>query len=369
MLRVGLIGWRGMVGSVLMERMREENDFAEIEPVFFSTSMMGGAAPIEAGDGADLKDARNLSELAGCDVLISCQGGAYTAEIYGPLRKSGWKGFWIDAASTLRMSEEAVIILDPVNSDVIRQGLERGRRTFAGGNCTVSLMLMAVGALFKARVVEWMTTMTYQAASGAGAAYMLELVKQTARLADPARRTPSESALEIDRMVIQAQRAPDLPTGEIGAPLALSLIPWIDRDMPSGQTREEWKGMAESSKILDLDPAVPVDGICVRVGAMRCHSQALCIKLTKDIPLREIEQMLASGNDWVRLIPNERESTMRCLTPVAVSGKLHVPIGRLHKLNMGPEYLGAFTVGDQLLWGAAEPLRRMLGILREHTDR
>jgi aspartate-semialdehyde dehydrogenase len=368
MLRVGLIGWRGMVGSVLMERMREEHDFAQLEPIFFSTSMIGGAAPIEAGDGADLKDARNLGDLAGCDVLISCQGGDYTAEIYGPLRKSGWKGFWIDAASTLRMNEEAVIILDPVNSDVIRRGLEGGRRTFAGGNCTVSLMLMAVGALFKARVIEWMTTMTYQAASGAGAAYMLELVKQTARLADLTRRTPSESALEIDRMVIQAQRAPDLPTGEIGAPLALSLIPWIDRGMPSGQTREEWKGMAESNKILDLDPAVPVDGISVRVGAMRCHSQGLCIKLTKDIPLREIEQMLVTGNDWVRLIPNERESTMRCLTPVAVSGTLHVPIGRLHKLNMGPEYLGAFTVGDQLLWGAAEPLRRMLGILREHMD-
>jgi len=366
MLRVGFVGWRGMVGSVLMQRMQEENDFAGIESIFFSTSNIGGIAPREASDGAVLKDARDLSELRRCEVLISCQGGEYTTDIYGPLRKSGWKGFWIDAASTLRMSDDAVIILDPVNADVIRDGLARGLRTFAGGNCTVSLMLMAVSGLFKAQLVEWMTTMTYQAASGAGAAKMLELVKQMQCLTDLTRATPSENALEVDRMTIQAQRALTLPTQEIGAPLAGSLIPWVDRDMPGGQTREEWKGMAETNKIMGLTPRVPVDGICVRVGTMRCHSQGLCIKLTRDIPLRDIEQILANSNPWVKLIPNDKESTVRCLTPTAVSGTLNVPIGRLHKLNMGPEFLGAFTVGDQLLWGAAEPLRRMLGILQEH---
>jgi aspartate-semialdehyde dehydrogenase len=368
MRRVGLIGSRGMVGSVLMQRMREERDFASLEPVFFSTSNIGGPAPGEAGDGAVLQDARNLEDLAGCEVLVSCQGGDYTMEVYGPLRKRGWKGFWIDASSALRMSEDAVIILDPVNSEVIQDGLVRGLRTFAGGNCSVSLMLMAVGALFKAGVVEWMTTMTYQAASGAGAAKMLELVKQMECLTDATRRTPSANALEIDRLMSQAQRSPGLPIAEIGAPLAGSLIPWIDRDMPGGQTREEWKGMAETNKILGLDRSVPVDGICVRVAAMRCHSQALCIKLIEDIPLPEIEQILTGGNAWVRLIPNDRESTMRCLTPTAVSGTLHVPVGRLHRLAMGSRFLGAFTVGDQLLWGAAEPLRRMLGILRDHLD-
>jgi aspartate-semialdehyde dehydrogenase len=355
-----------MVGSVLIERMREENDFAGVEPVFFSTSNIGGAAPKEASHGGGLKNAKDLRELSGCDILISCQGGEYTTETYGPLRKSGWKGFWIDAASTLRMSDDSVIVLDPVNRDVIRDGLARGLRTFAGGNCTVSLMLMAVGGLFRARLVEWMTTMTYQAASGAGAAKMLELVKQMGCLIDPTRATPSENALEVDRLMIQAQRGLDLPTGEIGAPLAGSLIPWIDRDMPGGQTREEWKGMAETNKIMGLNPSVPVDGICVRVGTMRCHSQGLCIKLTKDIPVRDIEQILANSNPWVRLIPNDRESTVHCLTPTAVSGTLNVAIGRLHKLKLGPEFLGAFTVGDQLLWGAAEPLRRMLVILREH---
>jgi aspartate-semialdehyde dehydrogenase len=367
MLRVGFVGWRGMVGSVLMQRMQEENDFAGIESVFFSTSNIGGAAPKEASGGGALKNAKDLSELRRCEVLISCQGGEYTTEIYGPLRKSGWKGFWIDAASTLRMSDDAVIILDPVNADVIRKGLTSGLQTFAGGNCTVSLMLMAVSGLFKAGLVEWMTTMTYQAASGAGAAKMLELVKQMQSLTDPTRATPSENALEVDRMTIQAQRAPTLPTQQIGAPLAGSLIPWIDRDMPGGQTREEWKGMAETNKIMGLVPPVPVDGICVRVGTMRCHSQGLCIKLTKDIPLRDIEQLLANSNPWVKLIPNDKESTVRCLTPTAVSGTLNVPIGRLHKLQLGPEFLGAFTVGDQLLWGAAEPLRRMLGILRKHV--
>jgi aspartate-semialdehyde dehydrogenase len=312
-----------------------------------------------------LKDARDLRALAACDALISCQGGEYTTEFYAPLRKSGWKGFWIDAASTLRMNDEAAIVLDPVNLDVIRDGLARGLRTFAGGNCTVSLMLMAVSGLFKARLVEWMTTMTYQAASGAGAAKVLELVKQMECLTDPTRATPSENALEVDRMVVEAQRASSLPTSEFGAPLAASLIPWVDREMPGGQTREEWKGMAEANKILALEPPVRVDGICVRVGTMRSHSQGLCIKLRKDVPLRDIEDILANSNAWVRIIPNDKESTTRCLTPAAVSGTMNVPIGRLHKLNLGAEFLGAFTVGDQLLWGAAEPLRRMLKIIRE----
>jgi aspartate-semialdehyde dehydrogenase len=369
MLRVGFIGWRGMVGSVLMQRMREEDDFDGIEPVFFSTSNAGGAAFDEAGPKAVLKDARSLTELATCEALISCQGGEYTSEIYPRLRRSGWDGYWIDAASTLRMKDDAVIILDPVNGERIEEGLARGLRTFAGGNCTVSLMLMAVSPLLKRGLVEWMTTMTYQAASGAGAAKMLELVRQMTRLTDPARSTPSENALEVDRMVIEAQRNPGLPVVEFGAPLAGSLLAWIDRDMPGGQTREEWKGLAETNKILGLDPPVPVDGICVRVGTMRCHSQALCIKLTQDVPLPDIEQILADAHPWVRVIPNDKESTLRCLTPTAVSGTLYIPIGRLHKLAPGPQFLGAFTVGDQLLWGAAEPLRRMLNILREHLGK
>ncbi|MGH9746653.1 MAG: aspartate-semialdehyde dehydrogenase [Candidatus Acidiferrales bacterium] len=365
MLRVGLIGWRGMVGSVLLERMRAENDFTGIEPIFFSTSNPGGSAPAEAGDRGTLKNARELRELAECDVLISCQGGEYTMEIYGPLCARGWKGYWIDAASTLRMSDEAAIVLDPVNESIIRDGLAHGLRTFAGGNCTVSLMLMAVGGLFKAGLVEWLTTMTYQAASGAGAAKMLELVRQMGCLTDSTQATPSENALEVERLITQAQRAPSLPTAELGAPLAGSLLPWIDREMPGGQTREEWKGMAEANKILGLEPRVPIDGICVRVGTMRCHSQGLCIKLTKDVPLQDVEQILQNSNPWVRLIPNDKESTLRCLTPTAVSGTMNVPIGRIHKLKLGPQFLGAFTVGDQLLWGAAEPLRRMLRIVRE----
>jgi len=364
MLRVGLIGWRGMVGSVLMQRMREENDFRGVEAIFFSTSSIGGAAPKEASNGGGLKDAKDQRELANCDVLVSCQGGEYTTEVYAPLRKSGWKGYWIDAASTLRMSDEAAIILDPVNADVIREALARGLRTFAGGNCTVSLMLMAVSGLLKAGLVEWITTMTYQAASGAGAAKMLELVKQMEWLTEPTRATPSDNALEVDRMVINAQRDARLPVQEFGVPLAGSLIPWIDKEMPGGQTREEWKGVAETNKILGLEPPVPVDGICVRVGTMRCHSQGLCIKLNKDVPLAEIEQIVAASNPWVRVVPNDQESSARCLTPTAVSGTLSVPIGRMHKLKLGPEFLGAFTVGDQLLWGAAEPLRRMLRILR-----
>ena len=368
MLRVGLIGWRGMVGSVLLQRMSEEKDFAGIDPVFFSTSNAGGTAPPVAPSSSKLLDAKDLKALATCDVLMSCQGGDYTAEVFAPLRKSGWKGFWIDAASALRMSDDAIIILDPVNDRVIREGLTRGIHTFVGGNCTVSLMLMAVGSLFQAGLVEWMTTMTYQAASGAGAAKMLELVKQMKCLTDATGARLSEDALEVDRSTIAAQRATGLPTSEIGAPLAGSLLPWIDKDMPGGQTREEWKGMAETNKIMGLSPAVPVDGICVRVGTMRCHSQGLCIKLAKDISLGEIEKMIAGANEWVRVVPNDKDSTLRCLTPTAVSGTLTVPIGRLHTLAMGPRYLGAFTVGDQLLWGAAEPLRRMLRILREERN-
>lgn len=366
MLRVGLIGWRGMVGSVLLQRMSEERDLVETEPVFFSTSNAGGAAPAVAAPGTKLLDARDLKALAACDVLICCQGGDYTTEVYSPLRRSGWKGFWVDAASTLRMSDDAVVILDPVNDRVIRAGLARGIKTFVGGNCTVSLMLMAVGSLFQAGLVEWMTTMTYQAASGAGAAKMLELVKQMKCLTDATGGRLSDDALDVDRTIISAQRARELPTTEIGAPLAGSLIPWIDRDMPGGQTREEWKGMAETNKILGLSPAVPVDGICVRIGAMRCHSQGLCLKLNKNVPLDEIERIVAAGNAWVRVVPNEKEATLRCLTPTAVSGTLEVPVGRMRKLAMGPEYLAAFTVGDQLLWGAAEPLRRMLRVLREN---
>jgi len=368
MLRVGFIGWRGMVGSVLMQRMREEKDFTGLDPVFFSTSNAGGEAPAEAGDGSTLKNASDLRELARCEVLISCQGGEYTTEIYGQLRKGNWNGYWIDAASTLRMSDDAVIVLDPVNADVIRGALAKDIRAYIGGNCTVSLMLMGVSGLFRAGLVEWMTTMTYQAASGAGAAKMLELVKQMGFLTDATRKSPSENALEVDRAMIQEQRSPRLPVQEFSVPLAGSLIPWIDKEMPEGQTKEEWKGMAETNKIMGLNPAVPVDGICVRVGTMRCHGQGLCIKLKKDVPLAEIHHMLAGANPWVRVIPNNKESTTRCLTPTAVSGTLNVPIGRIHKLKLGPQYLGAFTVGDQLLWGAAEPLRRMLGILREHLD-
>jgi aspartate-semialdehyde dehydrogenase len=369
MLRLGLIGWRGMVGSVLMQRMREENDLAGVEAVFFSTSDMGGAAPESPCNGGVLQDAKDLRRLADCDVLISCQGGDYTTETYGSLRNRNWKGFWIDAASTLRMNDDTVIILDPVNEQVIRDGLACGFRTFAGGNCTVSLMLMAMIGLFRAGLVEWITTMTYQAASGAGAAKMLELVKQMEYLTGHTRATPSESALDVDRMMTEAQRSPSLPIQEIGAPLAGSLIPWIDREMPGGQTREEWKAMAEANKIMRLNPPVPIDGICVRVATMRCHSQALCIKLTKNVSLEEVESLVSGSNRWVQLIPNNRESTERHLTPTAVSGTLNVPVGRLHKLALGAEFLGAFTVGDQLLWGAAEPLRRMLRILRKHLNR
>jgi aspartate-semialdehyde dehydrogenase len=357
-----------MVGSVLVQRMREENDFHGLQSIFFSKSNSGGKAPQEGGANAFLKDASDIDELASCDVLISCQGGEYTSEVYGPLRKNGWRGYWIDAASTLRMEKDAIIILDPVNGDLIQKGLEAGVRAFIGGNCTVSLMLMTVAGLLKSGLVDWITTMTYQAASGAGAAKMVELVQQMGHLVDSTRCTPSQQALELERSVLSAQRSATLPMQELGAPLAGSLLPWIDKEMPDGQSKEEWKGMAETNKILDLSPPVPVDGICVRIGTMRCHSQGLCIKLRRDVPLREIETIISNTNEWVRLIPNDKESSLRSLTPAAVSGSLAVPIGRVHKLKLGPEFVGAFTVGDQLLWGAAEPLRRMLNMIRERSS-
>jgi aspartate-semialdehyde dehydrogenase len=371
-MNVGLIGWRGMVGSVLVQRMREEHDFDLIEPVFFSTSQAGAAAPAIGKRVAAVKNAKDLSELTAMDVLISCQGGDYTSEIHPKLRQEGWQGYWIDAASTLRMADDAVIILDPVNHEVIDRALERGVRSFIGGNCTVSLMLMAMTGLFRAGLVEWMTVMTYQAASGAGAQQMRELITQMG-LAHASVRTlledPASTILDIDRTVVETLRASDFPVAHTyGYPLAGSLLPWIDKDLGNGQSREEWKGQAESNKILGRtkDP-IPVDGICVRIGAMRSHSQGLTIKLRHDVPLAEIESMLASAHEWVRVIPNEKEASLRELTPAAVTGTLKVPIGRLRKLAMGGEYLGAFTVGDQLLWGAAEPLRRMLRILQSAT--
>ncbi len=354
-----------MVGSVLMQRMREESDFAGIEPVFFTTSNVGGDAPAEAGAGAKLLDAHDLKALAACDAIVTCQGGEYTQKVYGDLRRDGWKGYWIDAASTLRMADDAVIILDPVNRGVIDEALGKGAKSFIGCNCTVSLMLMGVGGLFREGLVEWMSSMTYQAASGGGAAKMLELIAQMDRLTQAAKASPAQDALSVDRAVTLEQRSVSLPTGEFGAPLAGSLLAWIDKEMPGGQTKEEWKGEAETNKILGGANTIPIDGICVRVGSMRCHSQGLTIKLKKDVPLAELEQIVAFSTPWTQLVPNTKEATIRDLTPTACTGTLTVPVGRLHKLRMGPEYLGAFTVGDQLLWGAAEPLRRMLAILRE----
>ncbi len=366
-MRVGLVGWRGMVGSVLMQRMREERDFDLIEPVFFTTSQVGGKAPDVGREVSMLKDASSIKELSAMEVIISCQGGDYTTEVFPKLRAAGWKGYWIDAASTLRMEADSVIILDPVNLDVIKQALHDGKKDFIGGNCTVSLMLMALGGLFKADLVEWISSMTYQAASGAGAQNMRELLTQMGELNRVAKNMlddPASAILDIDREVAGILRDEKFPTANFGAPLAGSLIPWIDKDLGNGQSKEEWKGKAETNKILGLDAKpISVDGLCVRIGAMRCHSQAMTIKLKRDVPLDEIDAMLASANDWVRVVPNERQVTMRELTPAAVTGKLIVPIGRLRKMDMGGEYLSAFTVGDQLLWGAAEPLRRMLRIL------
>lgn len=367
MMRVGFVGWRGMVGSVLMQRMHAEHDFALIEPVFFSTSQVGGLGPFIGKETAPLKDAGKVDELGAMDIILSCQGGDYTSEVFPKLRASGWKGYWIDAASALRMSDDAIIVLDPVNMNVIRDGLARGVRNYIGGNCTVSLMLMGMHGLFKAGLVEWVTSMTYQAASGAGAEHMRELVRQMGYAYRAAQRLvddPAAAILEVDRTVAGALRNDELPKRHFGAALAGSLLPWIDKDLGNGQSREEWKGQAETNKILGRSGSpIPVDGICVRVGAMRCHSQALTVKLTRNLPLDEIEAMLAEANDWVRVVPNNREATLRELTPAAVTGTMNVPIGRLRKLPMGGEYLAAFTVGDQLLWGAAEPLRRMLRIL------
>jgi len=366
-VKTGIVGWRGMVGSVLMERMRAERDFDAIEPVFFSTSQAGGAAPdVGRGHGV-LHDANDLAALAACDVILTCQGGDYTNAVQPQLRAAGWKGYWIDAASALRMKDDAVIILDPVNRDVIDAGLRAGVRDFIGGNCTVSLMMMALGGLFSAGLVEWITSMTYQAASGAGAQNMRELVAQMGAVHDSAAtllRDPSSAILDIDRAVTDCLRSDALPQAQFGAALAGSLIPWIDKDLGNGQSREEWKGSAETNKILGrtADP-IPVEGLCVRIGAMRCHSQALTIKLKRDLPLDEIERVIADGNEWVRLVPNTREDSIRELSPARVSGTLEVPIGRVRKLAMGGEYISAFTVGDQLLWGAAEPLRRMLRLL------
>ncbi|MGI4814566.1 MAG: aspartate-semialdehyde dehydrogenase [Janthinobacterium lividum] len=368
MKRVGLVGWRGMVGSVLMQRMQEEGDFAQIEPVFFSTSNAQGAAPAYARGEKQLQDAYDLDALAACEIVITCQGGDYTGEVFDKLRGRGWQGYWIDAASSLRMQDDAVIVLDPVNADVIERALDAGIKNFIGGNCTVSLMMMALSGLFQADLIEWMSAMTYQAASGAGAQNMRELLAQMGALhqaAGAALANPASAILDIDRQVTAAMREGGLPTEHFGVPLAGSLIPWIDKEMGNGQSREEWKGGAETNKILGrtAQTRIPIDGICVRIGAMRCHSQALTVKLRRDVPLAEIEQIIGTANDWVRVVPNQREVSIRDLTPTAVSGKLEVPIGRLRKLEMGPTYLGAFTVGDQLLWGAAEPLRRMLRIL------
>jgi aspartate-semialdehyde dehydrogenase len=369
MRRVGLIGWRGMVGSVLVDRMREEGDFALIEPVFFSTSQAGGRGPDIGREVEPVRDAHDLAALEGCDLLISCQGGDYTSATHPRLRADGWSGHWIDAASTLRMKDEAIIILDPVNRDVIDRGLVAGTRDWIGGNCTVSLMLMALGGLFRAGLVEWATSMTYQAASGAGAQNMRELLAQMGSLhaaAAPLLANPASAILDIDREVTAALRADALPHEHFGHPLAGSLLPWIDKDLGNGTSREEWKGGAEGNKILGRSrKPVPIDGLCVRIGAMRSHSQALTIKLTRDLPLGEVESLLAGANDWVEVVPNEREASLAQLTPAAVTGTLAVPVGRLRKLSMGGEYLSAFTVGDQLLWGAAEPLRRMLRILLE----
>jgi aspartate-semialdehyde dehydrogenase len=372
MALVGLVGWRGMVGSVLMDRMQAEGDFALIEPVFFSTSAAGGKAPAQAKNETTLKDAFDIDALKRCDIVITCQGGDYTTEVFPKLRAAGWNGHWIDAASSLRMSDDAVIVLDPVNMPVIKNALAKGGRNWIGGNCTVSCMLMGVGALYKAGLVEWMSTQTYQAASGGGAQHMRELLTQYGTLNASVRSLlddPKSAILEIDRLVAETQRGLSAEeTKNFGVPLGGSLIPWIDKDLGNGTSKEEWKGMAETNKILGQgegfgSAAVPVDGFCVRVGAMRCHSQALTFKLKKDVPLADIEAMIAADNDWVKVVPNNREATLRDLTPVAVTGTMTIPVGRLRKLAMGPEYLGAFTIGDQLLWGAAEPLRRMLRIL------
>ncbi|WP_432379836.1 aspartate-semialdehyde dehydrogenase [Duganella sp. P38] len=369
---VGLVGWRGMVGSVLMQRMQEEGDFAHIEPVFFTTSNPGGNAPAMARNETKLKSATDIDELKKCEIIISCQGGDYTTEVFPKLRAAGWNGYWIDAASTLRMEKDAVIVLDPVNMHVIKDALGKGVKNFIGGNCTVSCMLIGLGGLFQQGLVEWMTSMTYQAASGGGAQHMRELLTQFGTIngaVKPLLDDPASAILEIDRQVLATQHGLSADeTKQFGVPLAGNLIPWIDKDLGNGQSKEEWKAGAETNKILGLgadfgSKPIPVDGLCVRIGAMRCHSQALTIKLKKDVPLDEISDIIASANQWAKVVPNTREASVKDLSPAAVTGSLTIPVGRLRKLEMGPDYLSAFTVGDQLLWGAAEPLRRMLRIV------
>jgi aspartate-semialdehyde dehydrogenase len=367
-MRVGLVGWRGMVGSVLMQRMVEENDFSHFEPFYFTTSNTGGTAPNFGGVAAPaLLDAKNIDALKGMDVILTCQGGDYTNEIYPQLRAAGWDGYWIDAASSLRMEDDAIIVLDPVNLDVIKKGLANGIKNYIGGNCTNSIMLMGMGGLFHAGLVEWVSSMTYQAASGGGANHMRELLKGMGVVHSAVEAellTPASAILDIDRKVAECIRT-DVPTEYFGAPLAGGLIPWIDKQLENGQSKEEWKGQAEVNKILDNSTIVPVDGLCVRIGAMRCHSLALTLKLKKDLPLAEVESIIKSGNPWVKWVANEREISVKELTPASITGKLDIGVGRVRKLNMGPEYISAFVIGDQLLWGAAEPLRRMLRLLIE----
>lgn len=366
MLRVAFVGWRGMVGSVLLERMRAEGDLEGLEVRFFSTSNAGGQAP-GGGVSPVLGDATDTGQLRQSDIVVTCQGGGYTSATHERLRGSGWNGYWVDAASTLRLRPDATLILDPVNSDVIRRNLKGGCRDFIGANCTVSLLLMAISGLYRAGLVEWVSTMTYQAVSGAGARKLKELARQVQHMSLPGTDISSLTSLEAEQAVTRAQRSDDLPSAEIGAPLACSVLPWIDRDMGDGQTREEWKASVEAAKLLGADPPVKIDGTCVRVDALRCHSQALCVKLRRDLPLDEALDILRGGNPWVRIVQNTQEATLSQLTPAAVGGRLEVAVGRVRKLQLGPSYLGAFTVGDQLLWGAAEPLRRMLRILREHV--
>jgi len=371
MLKVGFIGWRGMVGSVLMDRMREENDFNGFEALFASTSQVGQAAPDVGLKTPPLQDAFDVKTLSGMDIIVTCQGSGYTKRVYSELRDNGWNGYWLDAASALRMSDDSIIVLDPVNRTVIDKALAQGTKNFIGGNCTVSLMLMAVGGLFQEGYVEWLSSMTYQASSGAGANNMRELVKQMSVIGQAGEEILSDHAssiLSLDERVIETMRGASFPIENFGVPLAGSAIPWIDSPLESGQTREEWKGVSETNKILQTDQPIPIDGICVRIGAMRCHSQALTIKLTKDLPINDIEEIIAGANDWVKVISNTKEDSIKHLTPAAVTGKLDVPVGRIHKMNIGPEYLTLFTVGDQLLWGAAEPIRRMLKILIEHLS-
>ena len=372
MIKVGFVGYRGMVGSVLMQRMVEENDFGGFEKVFFSSSQAGKVDKYAGGETGILEDAYNIDKLKQMDIVVTCQGGSYTEKVYPELMATGWKGYWIDAASTLRMNSDSIIILDPVYRTVIDKALKDGIKTYVGGNCTVSLMLMGIGGLFQNNLVEWLTSMTYQASSGAGAKNMKELLAQMKYLGSAAGDKiydPASQILEVDRTVTAAMRSPEMPVANFKVPLAGSVIPWIDKKLENGQSKEEWKGVSETNKILQTKKMIPIDGICVRIGAMRCHSQGITVKLTKDVPLDEIYDIIGSANQWVKVVPNEIEDTIKYLSPAAVSGTLTVPVGRIRKMNLGPEYLTLFTVGDQLLWGAAEPIRRMLKIALEYIQK